>query len=79
MAFDSFQAFIVMEGHGPYVWACYIVFFLLLGGLVAWSFSQRRRLKADQRRRWQLEARNSKQGEPAGGSQRKTSEFTRLN
>ncbi len=75
MAFDSLQAFIVMEGHGPYVWACYIVFFILLGWLVAWSFSQRRRLQADQRRQWQFEAQNSKQGEPGGGAQRKTSGF----
>lgn len=79
MAFDSFQAFMAMEGHGPYVWACYAVFFLLLGWLVAWSFSQRRRLKADQRRQWQLEVRNRQHGEPGGGSQRKTSEFNPLN
>lgn len=79
MAFDSLRAFIMMDGHGPYVWACYIVFFLLLGWLVAWSFSQRRRLEADQRRQWQLEVRNTKQGEPGGGSQRKISEFNPLN
>ncbi|WP_152207500.1 heme exporter protein CcmD [Marinobacter changyiensis] len=79
MAFDSLQAFMVMEGHGPYVWTCYISFFLLLGWLVAWSFSQRRRLEADQRRQWQLEARNRQPGEPDGGSQRKVSGFNPLN
>lgn len=35
MAFDSFNAFLVMDGHGPYVWTCYGVFFLLMG-LLAW-------------------------------------------
>ncbi|MEX0605919.1 MAG: heme exporter protein CcmD [Marinobacter sp.] len=79
MAFDSFQAFMVMDGHGPYVWACYAAFFLLLGGLVAWSFSQRRRLESDQRRQLKLEARNRQQGEPDGRSRRKTSEFNPLN
>lgn len=79
MAFDSLQSFIMMEGHGPYVWACYIVFFLLLGWLVAWSFSQRRRLEADQRRQWQLEVRNSGPGEPADASRRKNSGFNPLN
>ncbi|MED5468281.1 MAG: heme exporter protein CcmD [Pseudomonadota bacterium] len=37
MAFDSFSAFIAMEGHGPYVWACYAVFAVLLVGLMIWS------------------------------------------
>ncbi len=38
MAFDSFSAFLVMEGHGPYVWVCYGVFVLLLAGMMFWSF-----------------------------------------
>ncbi len=50
MAFDSLTAFIVMEGHGPYVWTCYGVFFLLLGALVYWSLLQRRRAVSAQRR-----------------------------
>lgn len=64
MAFDSLNAFLFMEGHGPYVWTCYGVFFVLLGWLVFWSFQQRRRLKAQQRRLWQFEAR---QREAAAG------------
>lgn len=51
MAFDSFGAFMVMEGHGPYVWACYFVFFLLMGAVVFWSLRQRRFVIAQQRRR----------------------------
>lgn len=50
MAFDSLTAFVVMEGHGPYVWTCYGVFFLLLGALVFWSLHQRRQVMAAQRR-----------------------------
>ncbi|WP_372966003.1 heme exporter protein CcmD [Marinobacter sp.] len=37
MAFDSFSAFIAMEGHGPYVWACYAVFVVLVAGTMFWS------------------------------------------
>ncbi|MEQ9544915.1 MAG: heme exporter protein CcmD [Marinobacter sp.] len=50
MAFDSLAAFIAMEGHGPYVWTCYGVFVLFLGGLVYWSLRQRRQVIAAQRR-----------------------------
>jgi|32_taG_2_1085360.scaffolds.fasta_scaffold00008_191 heme exporter protein D len=50
MAFDSLGAFIAMEGHGPYVWTCYGVFFLLLGSLVYWSLRQRRQVMVEQRR-----------------------------
>lgn len=42
MAFDSFDAFLAMGGHGPYVWACYIVFFVLSLVLILWSRQQRR-------------------------------------
>ena len=42
MAFESFDAFIAMGGHGPYVWACYIVFFALSIVLIHWSRVQRK-------------------------------------
>lgn len=42
MAFDSFDGFITMGGHGPYVWACYLVFFALSLVLIQWSRTQRR-------------------------------------
>lgn len=51
MAFDSFGAFMVMEGHGPYVWACYAVFFVLMGATAWWSLRQRKVVVAQQRRR----------------------------
>jgi heme exporter protein D len=42
MEFDSFDAFLVMGGHGSYIWACYIVFFALSLVLIQWSRTQRR-------------------------------------
>lgn len=42
MAFDSFSAFIAMGGHGPYVWACYAVFFASSLALIQWSRVHRR-------------------------------------
>ncbi|WP_165856658.1 heme exporter protein CcmD [Marinobacter sp. JSM 1782161] len=51
MAFDSWQAFWSMGGHGPYVWTCYGVFLLALVVLVSASVGQRRR--AIQRLLWQ--------------------------
>ncbi|GHD44947.1 heme exporter protein D [Marinobacter persicus] len=42
MAFDSFSAFIAMEGHGPYVWSCYAVFFILVAGMMIWSARRNR-------------------------------------
>lgn len=41
MRFDSFSAFLFMEGHGPYVWTCYAVFVLGLAGVAFWSARQR--------------------------------------
>ena len=41
MAFDSFGAFLIMEGHGPYVWASYAVFFLLMAVLMIGSYRRR--------------------------------------
>ena len=31
MSFDSFSAFLAMDGHGLYVWLCYGVGFVTLG------------------------------------------------
>lgn len=42
MAFESFDAFIAMGGHGPYVWACYFAFFTLSILLIHWSRTQRK-------------------------------------
>lgn len=66
MAFDSFDAFIAMGGHGPYVWACYAVFFALTFVLVFWS--KRQRLAALRQVTNRLEAAPDKTGKPAAAS-----------
>lgn len=70
MAFDSLGAFIAMEGHGPYVWTCYFVFFVLMGAISFWSLRQRRFVIEQQRRRTDSRAMPDKS--PAGAS------FTRI-
>lgn len=70
MAFDSFGAFIAMEGHGPYVWTCYFVFVLLMGAIVLWSLRQRRFVIGQQRRR--MDIAQGRDQSPAGAS------FTRI-
>lgn len=70
MAFDSFGAFIAMGGHGPYVWTCYAVFFLLMGALALWSLRQRRFIMTQQRRR--THSASARGDRPAGAS------FTRI-
>lgn len=47
MAFDSFAAFVAMEGHGPYVWTCYAVFAVFMAGVMVMSVRANRRVKAD--------------------------------
>ncbi|WP_372996919.1 heme exporter protein CcmD [Marinobacter sp.] len=56
MAFDSFSAFMVMEGHGPYVWSCYAAFFLLMVGLMIWSVRRRRAAIEACRRGYEFQA-----------------------
>lgn len=70
MAFDSFDAFLAMGGHGPYVWACYFVFFALCIVLVIWSRYQRRSAMRGVARR------ESETGSPA--SEPATADFARV-
>jgi len=56
MAFDSFSAFMVMEGHGPYVWSCYAAFFLLMIGLMVWSVRRRKAAIETCRRGYEFQA-----------------------
>lgn len=57
MQFDSFQALMTMEGHGPYVWTCYAVFFVLMIALAVWSRRQRKALIRQQVRQHALQQR----------------------
>lgn len=64
MAFDSFSAFIAMEGHGPYVWACYVVFFVLMGVMMIWSVRSRKEIIKTCRRGYEFQADKSKMATP---------------
>lgn len=44
MYFESIQQLLLMDGHGAYVWFCYVVTVCVLVGIVVES--QRRRRKA---------------------------------
>ena len=63
MAFDSFSAFIVMEGHGPYVWTCYFVFFVLLAAMVIWSVRARNAAVESCRRGYEYQAEKRQAGQ----------------
>lgn len=66
MAFDSFQQFWEMGGHGPYVWTCYGVFVAAIVGLVVWSRAQRRQVI--RREQWQQRLRSHQQTRAATSS-----------
>ncbi|MEQ5800910.1 heme exporter protein CcmD [Halomonas sp. H10-9-1] len=51
MAFDSFQDFLAMGGHAPYVWACWGVTGALLISIVVHARAERRQLLRQLRRR----------------------------
>ena len=42
--FDSLQDFVSMSGHGPYVWACYIMVALVLTYLLLSPLWQKKQL-----------------------------------
>lgn len=60
MAFDSFSAFIAMDGHGPYVWACYGVFFVAMVVLMAGSVRSRNAIIDSCRRGYETQADKSR-------------------
>ncbi|WP_417513880.1 heme exporter protein CcmD [Marinobacter sp.] len=60
MAFDSFSAFVAMEGHGPYVWACYAVFFVLMLWMMIGSVRSRNTIIDACRRGYEFQADKSK-------------------
>ncbi|PHQ26661.1 heme exporter protein CcmD [Marinobacter guineae] len=75
MAFDSFSAFLVMEGHGPYVWACYGVFFVLMIAMMVWSVHRRKAAIESCRRGYEFQADRSEQQAARGSA----ASFTRVN
>lgn len=73
MAFDSFSAFMVMEGHGPYVWGCYAVFAILLFGMMVWSVKRNQSVIGACQLRYKAEINAS--GQPA---RQASASFTRV-
>lgn len=65
MAFDSLSAFLAMEGHGPYVWACYGVFLLLMVGLMVRSLRRHRAVVQACRRLHESDGGRGKAARPA--------------
>ncbi|MFY0989460.1 heme exporter protein CcmD [Halomonas sp. C05BenzN] len=66
MAFESFNEFIAMGGHAPYVWASWAVTAVLLGGIVLHARAERRQLLRNLQRRARREQRlGADQGEVA--------------
>ncbi|MBY6031760.1 heme exporter protein CcmD [Marinobacter daepoensis] len=72
MAFESFSAFIAMEGHGPYVWTCYAVFAVLLIGLMVQSYRHHRAVTSACKRRYQ------QQKSTVGNRPKPAATFTRV-
>lgn len=48
--FDSLAAFLQMNGHGPYVWACYVITVILLLFLVVYPLLQKRQFIVQQKK-----------------------------
>lgn len=59
--FDSLADFIVMNGHGVYVWSCTVIALVLLSGLIIHPlWLQKRQLKKLQRQQVLIAAQKSK-------------------
>ena len=53
--FDSLNEFLSMSGHGPFVWACYLIALLLLVALAIGPLFHRRRFMQVQKRLLRIE------------------------
>lgn len=59
MAFASFNEFLSMGGHAPYVWAAWALTMLLLGGIALHARAEGRRQLQELRRRVRRERRRA--------------------
>ncbi len=55
--FATLLDFLLMDGHGPYVWASYIVTALALGALVIQPYLKKRQLLIQIQRQQRIEER----------------------
>lgn len=53
--FEDFEAFISMDGHGPYVWAAYGLSLAIMAWLALAPLRRQRTLLADMRQRMQAQ------------------------
>nr|WP_298250284.1 heme exporter protein CcmD [uncultured Halomonas sp.] len=67
MAFDSFQDFLAMGGHAPYVWASWGVTGALLAGIVLHARAERRQLLRRLQRRERRQATTDRTSHQTGG------------
>jgi heme exporter protein D len=47
MYFDSFQAILAMDGHGPFVWAAYSITIVVLALMLSMPLRRERRLRRE--------------------------------
>ena len=52
--FESLSDFLVMSGHGPYVWVCYLVTFAAIGYLIVAPYLAKQRLLKQLKRQQKL-------------------------
>lgn len=67
MAFDSFQDFLAMGGHAPYVWASWGVTGALLVSIVLHARAERRQLLRRLRRHERRQATTNQTSHQRGG------------
>jgi heme exporter protein D len=53
--FENILDFIQMSGHGPYVWASYVLTFAVIGILIYIPYKLKRQIVAQLRRKQKLE------------------------
>ena len=58
--FHSFSDFVQMAGHGPYVWACYLITFVALVYLAVAPIRKRKALYSELQRQARIEAHEKK-------------------
>ncbi|MBF8222324.1 MULTISPECIES: heme exporter protein CcmD [Halomonadaceae] len=68
MAFDSFQDFLAMGGHAPYVWAAWALTAVLLVGSVLHARAERRQLLRELKRRARRERRAARETDVEEGA-----------
>ncbi|GAA5317668.1 MAG: hypothetical protein AseanaTS_28730 [Candidatus Pelagadaptatus aseana] len=66
--FENLSDFLTMSGHGPYVWACYIIGALCLIYLAVSPLRSRKVLLREIRRLQRIEAHEKKQREQMAAS-----------